>query len=227
VSLMSPIHELSDTYLFSAHMLQHVLLTLVAPPLLILGMPGWLLRPLLRANWAFRWARLFTHPVIAFGTFSILFAVWHIPSLYNQSVTNHGVHVGEHILFILAAGLMWWPITSNMAELPRLSDPMKMAYLFLLSIPQIIIFAPITFAREPLYKFYVDAPRIWNMTPLVDQQIGAIIMKVGGGMLFLTLLIVIFFRWFIREEQKGPMASAEDFFGGHPNTIPPREDVSR
>jgi putative membrane protein len=229
VSLLSPIHELSDTYLFSAHMVQHVLLTLVAPPLLILGMPDWLLRPLLRPNWAFRSARLLTNPIVAFVTFSFLFAVWHIPSLYDHSVTNHGVHIGEHILFILTAGLMWWPITSNMPELPRLSDPMKMAYLFLLSIPQIIIFAPITFASEPLYDFYVNAPRIWNVTPLVDQQIGAIIMKMGGGLLFLTLMIVTFFRWFIREEQerKGAEASGEEFYGGRPEDAPPLEDISR
>ena len=228
VSLLSPIHELSDNYLFSAHMVQHVLLTLVAPPLLVLGTPDWLIRPLLRPDWVFRVARLLTNPIVAFWSFSILFAVWHIPSLYNLSVTSHGVHVGEHILFIFAAVLMWWPITSRMPELPRLSDPMKMAYLFLLSIPQIIIFAPLTFAREPLYDFYVNAPRIWNVTPVVDQQIGAIIMKMGGGLLFLTLMIIVFFRWFAREEQrKGREASGDEFYGGRSPDTPPLEEVQR
>ena len=154
VALLSPIHELSDKYLFSAHMVQHVLLTLVAPPLLILGTPDWLLRPLLRANWAFRIARHFTHPVVAFAIFNIVFSIWHIPALYHTSVTNHGMHVLEHVVFMVAAVLMWWPLTSSMPELPRLSYPHQIAYLFLLSIAQLIMFAPITFAREPLYQHY-------------------------------------------------------------------------
>ena len=202
VSLLSPIHILSDQYLFSAHMLQHVLLTLVAPPLLILGTPDWLLRPLLRPVALFRLARLATHPVVAFATFNIIFSLWHLPALYNLSVTVHLVHIGEHLMFMGTAMLMWWPIASNMPELPRLSYPLQMVYLFLLSIAQIIVFAPIMFSREPLYQWYVDAPRIWSLTPLVDQQLGAIIMKMGGGAIFMALLIVAFFRWFGREEER-------------------------
>ena len=158
ISLLSPIHELSDQYLFSAHMLQHVLLTLVAPPLLILGTPDWLIRPLLRADLSFRLARLVTHPIVAFASFNLIFALWHIPSLYNTSVTNHGIHIAEHLLFISAAVVMWWPLTSRMPELPRLPYPLQMMYLFLLSIAQIIVFAPITFSTEPLYEWYENAP---------------------------------------------------------------------
>ena len=201
-SLVSPLHELSDSYLFSAHMVQHVLLTLIAPPLLILGTPDWLLRPLLRPNWAFRLARLGTHPVVAFGFFNIVFSLWHIPALYNLSVTNHGVHIGEHLLFMGAAVLMWWPIAGTLPEIPRLSYPATMAYMFLLSIAQIIVFAPITFSREPLYEWYVNAPRLWDISPVLDQQLGAIFMKMGGGVLFLTLIIIAFFRWYNREEER-------------------------
>ena len=81
---------------------------------------------------------------------------------------------------------------------------------------------------SPLYEFYVTAPRIWNVTPLVDQQIGAIIIKIGGGLLFLTLLIVVFFQWFIREKQRrGAEASGEEFYGGRPEDAPHMEDISR
>ena len=201
-SLVSPLHELSDKYLFSAHMVQHVLLTLIAPPLLILGTPDWLIRPLLRPNWAFRLARLGTHPVIAFAFFNIVFSLWHIPALYNVSVTNHGVHIGEHLLFMGAAVLMWWPIAGMLPELPRLPYPAMMAYMFLLSIAQIIVFAPITFSREPLYEWYVNAPRLWDISPVLDQQLGAIFMKMGGGVLFLVLIITAFFRWYNREEER-------------------------
>ena len=208
-SLLSPLHILSDLYLFSAHMLQHVLLTLVAPPLLILGMPDWLLRPFLRPDAVFRLVRLVTRPVAAFVLFNVIFSVWHMPALYNLSVTNHGVHMFEHLLFMSTAVLMWWPITSTMPELPRLSYPLQMIYLFLLSIAQLILFAPITFSREPLYQWYADAPRIVALSPLFDQQVGAIIMKIGGGGLFLTLLVVAFFRWYGHEEEMTRAAASD------------------
>jgi putative membrane protein len=200
VALLSPLHILSDSYLFSAHMLQHVLLTLVAPPLIILGTPDWLVRPLLRIDAVFIVARLATRPVVAFAAFNLVFSMWHIPALYDLSVTNHAVHIGEHLLFIGTAILMWWPIASTMPELPRLSYPLQIVYLFMLSIAQIIVFGPVTFSRGPLYEWYSNAPRIWSISPLVDQQIGALIMKVGGGALFMTLLIVAFFRWYRQEE---------------------------
>jgi putative membrane protein len=201
-SLVSPVHALADRYLFSAHMFQHVLLTLVAPPLLILGTPDWLLRPLLRPTTLFIAARLFTHPVMAFTLFNVVFSIWHVPGLYDLSVTNHGIHIAEHLLFMSTAMLMWWPVASTMPELPRLSYPLQMIYFFLLSIAQLIVFAPITFSSAPLYRWYVEAPRVWAVTPLVDQQIGAIIMKIGGGALFITLMIVAFFRWYKREEEE-------------------------
>ena len=214
VSLVSPIHHLSNEYLFSAHMLQHVLLTLVAPPLLILGTPDWLIRPLLRPDPLFILARLTTHPVVAFVLFNVVFSVWHIPGLYNLSVTNHGVHIAEHLLFMATAMLLWWPIASHMPELPRLSYPLQMIYLFLFSVAQIVVFAPITFAREPLYQWYADAPRLFSISAVVDQQLGAILMKMGGGAILMTLIIVAFFRWYKQEEEKTRSETAERGLGG-------------
>lgn len=199
LSLLSPIHELSDNYLFSAHMFQHVLLTLVAPPLLIIGTPSWLIRPALRSNWSFRIGKLMTQPVVAFLIFNSMFAIWHLPSLYNLSMINHEVHVAEHLLFIGAAMIMWWPIASNVPELPRLNYPLRIIYLFALSIAQLIVFAPITFSQTVLYEWYDHSPRLWNFPALTDQQVGGIIMKIGGGVFFLTLIIVIFFRWYKTE----------------------------
>lgn len=201
LSLLSPLHILSDQYLFSAHMIQHVLLTLVAPPLLILGTPGWLIRPLLRPGFTLKLTKFLTNPIVAFFAFSIIFAIWHIPELYNLSVTNHGIHIFEHLLFMSSAVLMWWPLTSMVPELPRLPYSLGILYLFLLSIAQIIVFAPITFSQSPLYEWYDNAPRIFAITPVVDQQIGAIIMKVGGGIFYLVLIIVLFFRWYNSENE--------------------------
>lgn len=208
-SLLSPLHILSDQYLFSAHMLQHVLLTLVAPPLLIIGTPDWLIRRMLRPDWAFITARITLHPVVAVVLFNVVFSVWHLPALYELSVTSRSVHIGEHLLFIATAMIMWWPLMSTMPELPRLSYPLQMVYLFVMSLAQIIVFGAITFAPEPLYEWYVNAPRIWSQSALADQQIGAVIMKVGGGLLFITLMIIAFFRWYGAEQRKEKAEAAE------------------
>ena len=202
VAVMSPIHIIAENYLFSVHMTQHVLITLIAPPFLILGIPDWLVRPLLRPKLAFKSMKLFTNPIGAFLAFNLVFSIWHLPSLYNLSVTNHGVHFIEHFLMVVTGLLMWWPLTSPIPELPRISAPMAILYLFGLSLAQIIVFGALVFSKEPLYAFYVNAPRISPMTPLADQQIGAIIMKVGGGILFLSILVITFFRWYGQEELK-------------------------
>lgn len=215
-ALTSPLHILSERFLFSMHMVQHVLLTLIAPPLLVLGMPAWLIRPMLRPNWAFRTARLLTHPIAAIALFNIIFSIWHIPALYNSSLNSEAFHALEHIMMVATAMLMWWPLASNMPELPRLNYPLQLGYLFALSVAQIIVFAIITFAEEPIYEFYVNAPRIWGLSPLLDQQLGGIIMKVGSGIYFLTLLIIIFFKWFNQEEAERKQESAE-YYGSDDN----------
>lgn len=213
-ALTSPIHVLGENFLFSMHMTQHLLVTLIAPPLLILGTPDWLIRPLLRPNWAFRTARLLTNPLVAFGTFNMVFALWHVPALYNSSLTIEGVHAFEHLLMISTAMLVWWPLTSLMPELPRLNYPLQMGYLFAMSVAQIIVFGMITFAPEPIYDFYINAPRVWEISPLVDQQIGAIIMKVGSGILFLSLMIAIFYKWYNIEEAQRK-AESEEHYGSN------------
>lgn len=215
-ALTSPLHILSERFLFSMHMIQHVLLTLIAPPLLVLGTPAWLIRPMLRPNWAFRAARLLTHPIAAIALFNIIFSIWHIPALYNSSLNSEAFHALEHIMMVATAMLMWWPLASNMPELPRLNYPLQLGYLFALSVAQIIVFAIITFAEEPIYEFYVNAPRIWGLSPLLDQQLGGIIMKVGSGIYFLTLLIIIFFKWFNQEEAERKQEAAE-YYGNDDN----------
>jgi putative membrane protein len=202
VAMLSPLHVLADDYLFSAHMLQHVLMTLIAPPLLILGTPDWLLRPLLKPVVAYRAVRLLTNPFVAFFLFNMTFSLWHIPAMYGSSVLLKYVHIGEHMLFMSTATLMWWPLVSRSTALPRLTYPFQMIYLFGLSLAQIIVFGMVTFSQAPVYEHYVHTPRIWGIDPLADQQIGGIIMKVGGGLMFLTLFIVNFFRWYRHEEEQ-------------------------
>ena len=140
LSLTSPLHILSDHYLFSAHMLQHVLITLICPPLLIVGTPGWLASKLFQHRWSISVFRRIFHPLGAVVIFNIIFSMWHLPILYNLSVSYHWVHILEHSLFISASIVMWWPICSQVQSIPKLPYPIQMLYLFVMSLAQIIVF---------------------------------------------------------------------------------------
>ncbi|MDQ2666016.1 MAG: cytochrome c oxidase assembly protein [Gemmatimonadota bacterium] len=195
LSLNGWLHDLSDFYLFSAHMIQHLLLTLVAPPLLIMGTPGWMFRPALRSRVINGLARRVTTAPVCFGIFSVVLAVWHLPPVYETAMEHHNIHIVQHLCFMVAATLMWWPILSPLPELPRLSYPLQMLYLFLLSIPMSIVAICIGYSDHVLYPFYSASPRIWGITPLQDQLIGALIMWVPGGLFFFVIISVVFFKW--------------------------------
>jgi len=199
VSLNGPIHDLSDYYLFSVHMVQHLLLTLVFPPLLIWGTPGWLLRPLVRPPAVLAVARVVTRPLVAAAIFTLNLAVWHLTPFYELMMRSHDVHIATHLMFIVAATILWFPVMSPVPELPRLSYGIGMLYLFLVGIPMQIVAAMITLADEVLYPWYTAAPRTWGLTPLADQQLGGIIMWVPAGIVPLVAFTVVFFRWAAAE----------------------------
>ena len=201
VSLNGPIHDLSDSYLFSVHMVQHLLLTMVLPPLLIAGIPGWLLEPALRRKGARAVARLFTHPVFAGVFFSITLLVWHTAGAYDLMMRSHDVHIATHLLFIGAAVLLWWPVTSPAPSLPALSPPLGMLYLFLVQLPMQLLGAIITFADDPLYPWYAAAPRTWGLSVLDDQKVGGLLMWVPGNLWIWGAMSVLFFRWAAQERK--------------------------
>ena len=195
LSLNGWLHDLSDYYLFSAHMIQHLLLTLVAPPLLLMGVPGWMFRPALRSRAVAAVARRITTGPMCFAIFSVVLAIWHLPPVYGLAMEHHNIHIVQHLCFMVAATLMWWPVLSPLPELPRLSYPLQMLYLFLLSIPMSIIAICIGYSDHVLYPAYSAAPRIWGITPMQDQLIGALIMWVPGGLFFFAIITVVFFKW--------------------------------
>ena len=208
VSLNGPIHDLSDYYLFSAHMLQHLLLTLVAPPLLLFGTPGWMLRPALDWPGVGPAATRLTRATTCFVVFNVTVAAWHLPPLYNTAMANHGVHIVQHLTFLVAAVLMWWPFMSPLPELPRLAYPGQMLYCFLMIIPMSIVAICIALADSILYPSYSAAPRLWGISPMEDQLIGGLIMWVPGGLYFLGVMTVVFFRWAARGEDDTRAAQA-------------------
>ncbi|HEX2219270.1 MAG TPA: cytochrome c oxidase assembly protein [Gemmatimonadales bacterium] len=195
VSLNGPMHDLSDYYLFSAHMVQHLLLTLLLPPLLIAGLPGWLLSPLLKYPRVRTLARALTKPVVAAMLYTATIAVWHLTPFYELMMRSHDVHIATHLMFIVAATIFWWPVMSPVPELPRLPYGTGMLYLFLVGIPMQVVAAMITLSDDVLYPWYSAAPRTWGLTPLADQQLGGLLMWVPGNLWMFLAIGVLFFKW--------------------------------
>ena len=208
LSLNGPLHDLSDSFLFSAHMVQHLVLTLVVPPLLIAGTPASLFRQALHSPAVARVARVISRPVVCFATFNVVLTIWHLPLFYNLAVAHHPVHIAQHLMFLTAATLMWWPLMSPLPELPRLPYPMQMLYCFLMTIPMSIIAIFITYADEVLFPAYASAPRIWDISPMQDQLFGGLIMWIPGGLFFACVMAVVFFKWAARDSDSSAGAQA-------------------
>lgn len=208
LALISPLDEIGDTYLFSAHMVQHLLLIMAAAPMLLFGTPGWMLSPLLHKPAIRRIGRWLTHPLVAFAIFNINFAAWHFPALYQATLLNENIHILEHLLFLATAVLNWWPVLGPAEELPRLPYPGQMLYLFLEAIPATALGALLVFSDGPLYPFYVSAVRLFGLSPFADQQIGGLIMSTLGGLVYLGALGGVFMAWVDQEEKTAVEAHA-------------------
>jgi len=195
LALNGPLHDISDFYLFSGHMVQHLVLTFVTPPLLLAGTPGWMFRPALAYAPVNAIARFITAPKAAFTIFNLVLAAWHLPPLYNSAMYYHEVHIVQHLMFLVAAVIVWWPLLSPLPELPRLSYPGQMLYSFLMTLPMTVISIFIVYADHVLYPAYASAPRLWGLSPLEDQRLGGLIMWIPGGLFFYALTTVVFFRW--------------------------------
>lgn len=200
LSLNGPLHEWADGYLFSAHMVQHLLLMLVMPPFLIYGLPPWLIRKALEVRGVLRVGRVVTHPVVAFVAYNAVFIAWHLPDLYNRALMDHGVHIAQHLSFMTVAVMMWWPIVNPVEELRRLPNgPLLMAWIFLFGIPGTVVSALITLSDSVLYTWYAAAPRITSLGALDDQRLGGLIMWIPGMLVFWIAITAVFFRWTSEE----------------------------
>jgi len=208
IALITPLSALADLYLFSAHMLQHILLMLVAPPLLLLGTPSWFFEPLRTRPVLLSLARNLCNPFIAFGLFNVVFVGWHAPALYDLALYSPPTHLLEHLTIVLTAFLTWMPLLSPTVLIPRLPLPLQVFYAFLQSIVGTALGAILTLAPEPIYVFYTQAARIWAIPVLEDQVWAGLIMWAGAALLWLLTLTIVFFRWF---NANGPVEGEHKF----------------
>jgi len=198
-----PIHDLAEGYLYSAHMVQHMLYTLVAAPLLVSGIPAWMWRIALRPRPLHAVWHFLTRPLVALLLFNGFLLFTHWPAVVATSVGSEPLHFLLHVAVLGTAMIMWWPVVSPLPEMPPLAAPLQMLYLFLQSLVPTIPASFLTFGTSPLYPVYAGFPRIAGIDVLTDQLMAGLTMKIVGGFILWGVIAVIFFRWAAREERDG------------------------
>jgi len=203
VALNGPLHDLSEASLFSAHMVQHLLLTLVVPPLLLVGTPAPMLDTILARAVRFRavgrLAHGLTRPVPALALYTVALVLWHLPRPFDAALRYHGLHVVEHLSFLTTATLAWWPVLARSAIVPPLHYGPQLLYLFAFGIPMTLVAAMVTAADEVLYPFYAKTSGLFDLTALADQRLGGLLMWVPAGLIPLAAFTAVFFRWAAAE----------------------------
>ena len=195
-----PIHDLAEGYQYSIHMVQHLTYTMLAAPLLLLGTPAWLARWVLSPRWLFRAVRSMSRFVPAIVTFNLVIVVTHWPAFVDLTLRSAVVHFLAHTVLLLSAFLIWMPILSPLPEIPRLAPISRMVFLFLQTIVPTVPASFLTFGQHPLYRRYEALPKLWGLSALDDQLIAGLIMKIGAGLLLMSLIAVVFFRWVATDE---------------------------
>jgi putative membrane protein len=194
-----PVHDIGEGSLFMFHMVEHLVFGLVAPPLLLLGVPWWLMRlavkPILPV------LRILTMPIVALVLFNGMLGLIHVPDVLNLMLRSEFVHFGLHSILFVTGILMWWPVIGPIPDIPKLQPFMAMGYLFLQSLVPTIPASFLALAETPLYPIYETFPRLWGISALTDQVLAGLLMKLGGGFLLWTAIAWIWFSWYRDEQQ--------------------------
>jgi putative membrane protein len=199
-ALETPLDTISDYYLDSVHMLQHVLLGFVAPPLMLLGLSPQMAGRIARVPGV----RAVTEPVPALVIAGLVMVVWHLPALYDATLYSGSLHVLEHVMFIAAGVLMYWPIieaTSAQARW-RMSPGAMLLYMLVATLPQDGVALALIFSRVPFYEYYTHAPRlVASLTPVIDQTVAGAVLMILGKATLAVAAIAVFTRWFGAEHR--------------------------
>jgi putative membrane protein len=205
LALVSPLDELGDDYLFSAHMTQHILLDMVAPLFFALGLPAALIKRILSWRPAAATERVLGVPLLAWALGVGTIWVWHLPALYNLTLENEAVHTFEHLTFLVTGTILFWPVFKPIPE-RRLSPFMAIGYLCLAAIANSLLGIIFTLASTPFYSGYSHPDdelgalslirNQWGLNQVADQQLGGVLMWTLGSVIFLGAIMVVFVRWY-------------------------------
>jgi cytochrome c oxidase assembly factor CtaG len=191
--LVTPVATLALHYLLSAHLFQNVALAEWAPALLVLGLSAPMAVTLARH----RPIRILTHPLVALPAWVATYAVWHVPAVYDAALRNAPLLHLEHACYLVAGLLLWWPVVHDPPH--ELASGRRAAYVFaafLLASPVGLLLALVP---EPIYSFYEEAPRIWGLSALADQQIAGVLMAGSEAVVFFAAFAFFLLRFFAEE----------------------------
>ena len=190
-----PMHSIAEEHLYSVHMFQHLVITLIVPPLFLLALPEWLASiVILEGQLSSRVIQRLSHPVVAGVIFNFLVALSHWSGFVRLSVENGAFHYVAHLVLFISALLMWLPVVSPIRE-HRLSPPGQMLYLFLISVIPTVPAGWLTFAEGTVYNIYDDGVEPWGIGVIADQQAAGAVMKILGGFYLWGIIVVKYFRF--------------------------------
>ena len=196
-----PMHDIAEEHLYFVHMLQHLLISFIVPPLLLLAMPAWLARLIiLEEGTPQRILRWFAKPLVAGLIFNALQILTHWGEVVRLSSENGAFHYVIHLGVFVSALLMWFPVLGPLREM-HMSEPGKMLYLFLMSIIPTVPAGWLTFAEGIVYKNYDTSDPLWGISPRDDQQAAGAVMKVLGGFYLWIMIAIRFFRYTSAQRQ--------------------------
>jgi cytochrome c oxidase assembly factor CtaG len=206
VALASPLDALAEL-LLQFHMIQHLLLMMVVPPLVLLGAPTLPLlrglpRPVLKyflrlfvgSSKLQRLGRFLTHPLVCLLAFTVSTIVWHVPKLYELALSSEFWHDAQHLCFLSTALLFWWPVVQPWPSRLRWPRWTMIPYLLLADIQNTALSAFLIFSERILYPTYAAVPRLWGISALDDQAAAGAIMWVPGSVIFLIPAVVLAIR---------------------------------
>lgn len=213
----SPLDQIAERFLFSAHMLQHQILIYPAAVLFLLGLPSWMVDPVLGIRALRLPLRLLTHPLTCTLLYALVIGIWHAPEAYELALQNKVVHVIEHVMFFGVALFYWWPLLSPSKVFPPISYGSQMIYLVGVLIAMTPVFAYITFSEQLLYPTYEYAPRLYEgFTAGEDQLLAGVMMKIVGMLVAGTAFGWSFYRWFQISQRKEPQWQGAKRAGAKP-----------
>jgi len=202
IALVSPLDALGEDYLFSMHMVQHILIGDIAPLLVLLSLSRVILRPVTRRLMSVERALgPLAHPATGIVVWLTMIYVWHIPVMYDAALNHSGLHALEHTCFFIGGVAVWWPLIQPVPMRHRLTGLGVFAYLIAakISIGMLGIF--LTWSHGVAYTYYEHVPRIWGLSAIEDENLGGAIMMVEQSIVLVIAFAILFVRMLLQSEE--------------------------
>src|SRR5882757_81020 len=208
MALASPLGHVSSE-LLAAHMAEHLIIGDLAALLMVLGLTGPLLQPLLAIK-AIDRLRILAHPLVAFPIWFVDLAVWHTPALYQATLHNEALHALEHGMFISAGVLMWMPLFGPLPKPSWFGLPAKLGYLIAVRLAGTVLGNIFMWSNTVFYPDYAKGEAYWHVSPITDQGVAGVVMMGEGGLVTLGVLCWLFLTWAKQDTERQRLLDLAD-----------------